>query len=88
MAPRALPWAVDSLGFQPAPGRRQGSFRTISTYLIFQFCSPFLSHALPSPSIPSSRCMRLVLIAPSALALEIHLQRFQQRAVFRFEFGK
>ena len=32
--------------------------------------------------------LRLVLIAPSALALEIHFQRFQQRAVFRFEFGK
>ena len=35
MAPRALPWATDLLGFQPAQGRRQGFFRTISTYLIF-----------------------------------------------------
>jgi len=30
-----LPWATDLLGFQPAQGRRQGFFRTISTYLIF-----------------------------------------------------
>ena len=37
MAPRALPWARDLLGFQPAQGRRQGFSRTISTYLIFQF---------------------------------------------------
>ena len=37
MVPRALPWALDLLGFQPAQGRRQGFFRTISTYLIFQF---------------------------------------------------
>ena len=29
--------ALDLLGFQPAHGRRQGFFRTISTYLIFQF---------------------------------------------------
>ena len=29
--------ATDLLGFQPAQGRRQGFFRTISTYLIFQF---------------------------------------------------
>ena len=35
MVPRALPWALDLLGFQPAQGRRQGFFRTISTYLIF-----------------------------------------------------
>ena len=34
MVPRALPWATDLLGFQPAQGRRQGFFRTISTYLI------------------------------------------------------
>ena len=34
MAPRALPWAEDLLGFQPAQGRRQGFFRTISIYLI------------------------------------------------------
>ena len=34
MAPRALPWAGDLLGFQPAQGRRQGFFRTISIYLI------------------------------------------------------
>ena len=36
LIPRALPWATDLLGFQPAQGRRQGFFRTISTYLIFQ----------------------------------------------------
>ena len=35
MVPRALPWALDLLGFQPAQGRRQGFFRTISTYLFF-----------------------------------------------------
>jgi hypothetical protein len=35
MVPRALPWARNLLGFQPAQGRRQGFFRTISTYLIF-----------------------------------------------------
>ena len=35
MVPRALPWAGNLLGFQPAQGRRQGFFRTISTYLIF-----------------------------------------------------
>ena len=34
MVPRALPWAKDLLGFQPAQGRRQGFFRTISIYLI------------------------------------------------------
>ena len=34
MAPGALPWAEDLLGFQPAQGRRQGFFRTISIYLI------------------------------------------------------
>ena len=34
MAPRALPWAEDLLGFQPAQGSRQGFFRTISIYLI------------------------------------------------------
>ena len=37
MVPRALPWATDLLGFQPAQGRRQGFFRTISTYLIFLY---------------------------------------------------
>ena len=37
MVPRALPWAKNLLGFQPVQGRRQGFFRTISTYLIFQF---------------------------------------------------
>ena len=35
LVPRALPWATNLLGFQPAQGRRQGFFRTISTYLIF-----------------------------------------------------
>ena len=30
MVPRALPWAGDLLGFQPAQGRRQGFLRTIS----------------------------------------------------------
>ena len=35
MVPRALPWALDLLGFQPAQGRRRGFFRTISIYLIF-----------------------------------------------------
>ena len=37
MVPRALPWALDLLGFQPAQGRRQGFFRIIITNLIFQF---------------------------------------------------
>ena len=37
MVPRALPWALDLLGFQPAQGRRQGFFRIIFTNLIFQF---------------------------------------------------
>ena len=32
--------ALDLLGFQPAQGRRQGFFRTISTYLIFNFEHP------------------------------------------------
>ena len=40
MVPRALTWALDLLGFQPAQGRRQGFFRTISTYLIFNFEHP------------------------------------------------
>ena len=31
MVPRALPWALDLLGFQPAQGRRQGFFRIIFT---------------------------------------------------------
>ena len=35
MEPRALPWAGDLLGFQPAQGRRRDFFRTISIYLIF-----------------------------------------------------
>ena len=35
--PRALPWALDLLGFQPAQGRRQGFFRIIFINLIFQF---------------------------------------------------
>ena len=35
MVPRALPWALNLLGFQPVQGRRQGFFHTISTYLIF-----------------------------------------------------
>ena len=35
MVPRALPWATNLLGFQPAQGRRKGFFRTISTYLTF-----------------------------------------------------
>ena len=33
MVPRALPWATDLLGFQPAQGRRQGFPRTISPRL-------------------------------------------------------
>ena len=37
MVPRALPCALDLLGFQPAQGRRQGFFRIIFTNLIFQF---------------------------------------------------
>ena len=37
MVPRALPWALDLLGFQPAQGRRQGFFRIIFINLIFQF---------------------------------------------------
>ena len=45
MVPRALPWATDLLGFQPAQGRRQGFFRTISIYLIFQFWTPYPSRA-------------------------------------------
>ena len=50
--PRALPWALDLLGFQPVLGRSQSGyrlagvprraaerfFRTISIHLIFQFC--------------------------------------------------
>ncbi len=35
MVPRALPWATNLLGFQPAQGRRKGFFRTLSTYLTF-----------------------------------------------------
>ena len=35
MVPRALPWALDLLGFQPAQGRRQGFFRIIFTNLMF-----------------------------------------------------
>ena len=35
MVPRALPWATNLLGFQPAQGRRKGYFRTLSTYLTF-----------------------------------------------------
>ena len=35
--PRALPWALDLLGFQPAQGRRRGFFRIIFINLIFQF---------------------------------------------------
>ena len=35
MVPRALPWATNLLGFQPAQGRRKGFFRTLSIYLTF-----------------------------------------------------
>ena len=68
MAPRALPWAGDLLGFQPAQGRRQGFFRTISTYLIFlDFERPYLSGPLAAQCrlnvkvfgalrAPASRC--------------------------------
>ena len=35
MVPRALPWALNLLGFQPAQGRRQGFFRIIFTNLMF-----------------------------------------------------
>ena len=37
LIPRALPWAVDLLGFQPAQGRRRGFFRIIFINLIFQY---------------------------------------------------
>ena len=37
MVPRALPWALDLLGFQPAQGRRQGFCCIIFTNLIFRF---------------------------------------------------
>ena len=47
MVPRALPWARNLLGFQPAQGRRQGFFRTISPRLIFQFCPPQPPAAMP-----------------------------------------
>ena len=51
MAPRALPWAGDLLGFQPAHGRRQGFFRTIFIYLIFlNFERPPFMNYLLSPS--------------------------------------
>ena len=68
MVPRALPWAGNLLGFQPAQGRRQGFFRTISTYLIFlDFERPYLSGPLAAQCrlnvkasgalrAPASRC--------------------------------
>ena len=68
MVPRALPWAMNLLGFQPAQGRRQGFFRTISTYLIFlDFERPHLSGPLAAQCrlnvkasgalrAPASRC--------------------------------
>ena len=55
MAPRALPWATDLLGFQPAQGRRQGfSAQSPPTFNIpilppiFQ--GPHLPPASPSPN--------------------------------------
>ena len=48
MAPRALPWAGDLLGFQPAHGRRQGFFRTIFIYLIFLNFERPTFHGLPA----------------------------------------
>ena len=58
MAPRALPWATDLLGFQPAQGRRQGfSAQSPPTFNIpilppiFQ--GPHLPPASPSPPIQS-----------------------------------
>ena len=58
MAPRALPWATDLLGFQPAQGRRQGfSAQSPPTFNIpilppiFQ--GPHLSPVSPSPPIQS-----------------------------------
>jgi len=46
MVPRALPWATDLLGFQPAQGRRQGFFRTISTPLNISILNTLPSEAM------------------------------------------
>ena len=52
MVPRALPWALDLLGFQPAQGRKRGFFRTISIYLIFlDFEHPTFSGDLLADSL-------------------------------------
>ena len=48
LVPRALPWAGDLLGFQPAHGRRQGFFRTIFIYLIFLNFERPTFHELPA----------------------------------------
>ena len=54
MAPRALPWATDLLGFQPAQGRRQGfSAQSPPTFNIPIFPPIFqVRISLPSPHPP------------------------------------
>ena len=53
MVPRALPWATDLLGFQPAQGRRQGfSAQSPPTFNIPILPLPFRSASLSRLPIP------------------------------------
>ena len=76
MVPRALPWALDLLGFQPAQGRRQGFFRTISIYLIFlDFEHPTFSGDHLADSLRS----RLVfLYVCSILIINLLIQKYHE----------
>ena len=56
MVPRALPRALDLLGFQPAQGRRQGFLRTIPIRLIFQFSPPHNAKGATHRAVYGSFC--------------------------------
>ena len=44
MVPRALPWALDLLGFQPAQGRRQGFFAQSPSTWFFWILNTLFDH--------------------------------------------
>ena len=73
MVPRALPWALDLLGFQPAQGRKRGFFRTISIYLIFlDFERPIFRGA--GASLP----ILVFLYVCSILIINLLIQKYHE----------
>ena len=60
LIPRALPWAGDLLGFQPAQGRRQSFFRTISPPLLN------ISNLNPQPPAAMPHSHQIKKLPPSA----------------------